>query len=597
MNLDALNRLNGFDLASLGPDQEPATLPSEFKTRRAHEKSRKGCIRCKQQRKKCDEIMPHCSRCVAGKYDCHYTKGRAAIKVTQGQNLQSHAHPNTTGPPLSVLGCSFPGSSEHSFDSLSSTSDTFPSGPVFSEQRHSRPHSSEILNATELALLSHYITHTSRSISFDQDDLYALQVGIPNLAFNNEPLMASLLSLAAVSKCCHMTKHTLVHGESWSEICELLVLADRYHRTSLQQIQATIPTTDRYEYVMLNAIFMAVYGCARHCVRIRLAKAAKLSDKQLPIELQPTGSQWISLLRAAHAAHLGLLVSPNKPRDTTTTKIAHLETSGAPHAGQSDLREKNDLSREDRLVKGASRFLLPIVVATYSSALEKLYAEAEVVRVGGVLKIPGTFTEKTSHDCQQQPVVCGPELQSCFTSMDILRDVFATVFSWKDPAAQRPQQAVLGFALPLPGPPPEAPSWLTSYLARVTSGASSSPIRRTVMGFVNRVPLIYMSLVQSILNQMPVEPSREGSGTWKPVDGEEIPPSPARHLAMNIFAHWLVLVMVLDDVWWIGGMGEWELARAVFWMRSQGQANMSRTRGEAWWPESMHNVAKSLRSV
>ncbi|KAH7134477.1 hypothetical protein B0J13DRAFT_640861 [Dactylonectria estremocensis] len=373
-----------------------------------------------------------------------------------------------------------------------------------------------MLNAAELALLSHYITHTSRILSFDKDDLYALEVGIPNLAFNNKPLMASLLALAAVSKCCHISKHSSAPLESFNEICELLVLADQHHRISLQQLQAAIPSTDRYEYVMLNAIFMAEYGSVRHCVRICLAKAATLSGKQLPSELLPTGSHWISLTRAAHLAHFGL---------------------------------------------GASRLLLPIVAATSFPALEKLHASAQSTRMTGV------------HDS---------ELQACFASMEILRDVFATVFPIQDSVSRSPPKAVLGHELPLPGALSGAPSWLASYLARITSGAPSSPIRRTDMGFVNR---------------MPVEPGYDRLVPCEMVDSESLPPSTAGQLAMDIFAHWLVLVMALDDVWWIGGMGEWELGPAVSFMQAQGWADFSTVSRETWWLESMHRVAKSLHNV
>jgi len=57
--------------------------------------------------------------------------------------------------------------------------------------------STHLLDARDLELLSHYLSHTSRTIAFDRDDLYALHVGIPNLAFSSKALMSSTLALAA----------------------------------------------------------------------------------------------------------------------------------------------------------------------------------------------------------------------------------------------------------------------------------------------------------------------------------------------------------------------------------------------------------------
>lgn len=125
-----------------------------------------------------------------------------------------------------------------------------------------------VLNATELALLSHYLTHTSRAIAFDKNDLDALQVGIPDLAFHSQPLMASLLALAAACKSHDVVKHAArLDCQHLDEVRDPLALAGRYHRDSLREIQAAIQTTDRYDYILANAALMVLYGSASHCVR------------------------------------------------------------------------------------------------------------------------------------------------------------------------------------------------------------------------------------------------------------------------------------------------------------------------------------------
>ncbi len=68
----------------------------------------------------------------------------------------------------------------------------------------------------------------------------------------------------------------------------------------------------------------------------------------------------------------------------------------------------------------------------------------------------------------------------------------------------------------------------------------------------------------------------------------------AHRLAIDIFAHWLVLVMLLDGVWWIGDIGQWELRRVVAFAEHQGWIAEFVTAGPTWWPESVYTVKAGL---
>jgi hypothetical protein len=63
---------------------------------------------------------------------------------------------------------------------------------------------------------------------------------------------------------------------------------------------------------------------------------------------------------------------------------------------------------------------------------------------------------------------------------------------------------------------------------------------------------------------------------------------------MDIFAHWLVLVMLLDGVWWISDIGEWELGQVVSLVKTQDLPSQSADTGETWWPETMYLVKREL---
>ena len=71
-------------------------------------------------------------------------------------------------------------------------------------------------------------------------------------------------------------------------------------------------------------------------------------------------------------------------------------------------------------------------------------------------------------------------------------------------------------------------------------------------------------------------------------------PSLAHQLALEIFAHWLVLVILLDNVWWIGGIGAWELGRLVMVRKDMRWGACMWNQDEDWWPESMFEVSRQF---
>ncbi|KAJ5686592.1 hypothetical protein N7536_009211 [Penicillium majusculum] len=127
---------------------------------------------------------------------------------------------------------------------------------------------SQILTPTESTLLNHYLKHTCQDMTVDDDDRYTLQVGIPNLAFQNK-LMKSVL---------HSRQYPSISYGDRERVLVLLSIADQYHMESLREIQATLAETDQYDHILANAAMMGMYGSSSHCIRIWLAETASSSD-------------------------------------------------------------------------------------------------------------------------------------------------------------------------------------------------------------------------------------------------------------------------------------------------------------------------------
>lgn len=446
--------------------------------------------------------------------------------------------------------------------------------------------STHLLDARDLELLSHYLSHTSRSIAYDRDDLYALHVGIPNLAFSSKALMSSMLALAAACQCHDLlelatTEFTTTAngaGPDVPRIRELLVLAEQHHAASLRQIQEDIPATERYDHVLANAALMFLYGSASHWVRIRLMKVCGAESGsggagRLPEEFVPVRSQWMSLIRAVHSAYVGLLA--DQAQNAGPEGIVDCERSSPPRV---DFGDVDVTCPQDGPSDETRRLFLPILAATSGPALSKLRARARQVE-----KDAG-FNSAGFQSCMEALAVFETILRGAFP------DNKHTGFSPETPGSQTEDRLEPVYALSLGRLSNVAP-WLRNYTARVTMNSRESrPLRRTVNAFINRVPTTYLHMVQATLEQIPVQksqgvtPERDDSG-----DGS------MNRLAMDIFAHWLVLVLLLDGVWWIGGIGVWELGRVVVYMRERGRGGKGdEEASEAWWPESMYKIRMEL---
>jgi hypothetical protein len=381
-----------------------------------------------------------------------------------------------------------------------------------------------------------------------------------------------------------------------TQIQELLVYAEQRHTESLEQIQTYAPHSGNYDYVLANATLMVQYGSASHCIRIRLIESMS-PNKRLPSELLPTHSRWISLIRAVHLAFSGLQ-SEQKSTDLPFQMAMGASSEEGPHLSNAVfVDDSNTISPQPGPSKGTKELLQPIIVATADSALHKLETRArnlwEAEKSETALAVGSNNTVN-----YQQPE---QDLRGCIEAIKILRGVYDEVVYRKGNDASLQGSAVISPSsssssswnnrafrgeYPSHGWLPEVQPWLRNYLARVTSLTKSRPPRRTIMAFLSRVPPEYLDLVQPTLDSLPIRNSGNAATTPKGLLLPET--SVAQRLSMDIFAHWLVLVMLLDGVWWIGGIGAWELGRVI---AARGVEE------EDWWPESIYRVGKELRNI
>ncbi|KAH6838549.1 hypothetical protein B0I37DRAFT_387151 [Chaetomium sp. MPI-CAGE-AT-0009] len=425
----------------------------------------------------------------------------------------------------------------------------------------------------EFELLRHYLEHTSRDPSVGEHDKYTLQIGIPNLACQSKPLMRSVLALAATCKCCDIINQTSTPpaASDRAQVIELLSLAQRYHSESLHEIQATLHEPKNYDHVLANAAMMGMYGSANHAVRIWLAKTAPFGEDPQLFDLTiPGNPQWMSLFRAVRLAYAGLL--KNFPQ---------LSPGGSPPAltVQYDYKASSRVPPEDsRTFTITSHPLGPILGATAGSALARLHEKASEVQA--MIQASNNIS---------------PEFQACFSALAIFSQIVTDSLLPADsstPSTPGQGQGHLAFPMDIQQVDDEAAErlaeispWLRKYTASISSTIPSHLPRRTIMSLVHKVPTPFLNLIEEMIGLIQVDESACEAMSA---------PSIAHQLAVEIFAHWLVLVMLLDNVWWIGGIGAWELGRFVSVRRRGGWEMCMWNKDRDWWPESMFEIGKQF---
>ncbi|KAK4461521.1 hypothetical protein QBC42DRAFT_329689, partial [Cladorrhinum samala] len=532
---------------------------TEHRPRRSHRKSRNGCSRCKARRIKCDESTPKCSRCTKMNLTCQYPVRSGADNnsqdgLTSPESVSCHSSP--AGQGIAALFANH--DSPLQFQAVQN------------------------LSATEYGLFNHYLEHTSRDATVPENDQFTLQVMMPQLACESKALMRSLLAISAICQACDLIRQpSVAPHQIRNQVLDLLSLSHRYHMESLRQVRLTLHEGEpKYDHVLANAALMGMQGSAGHSVRIWLTKTGA------PVNVfMPKHPQWVSFYRAVDIAYGGLIRNPSSSSSSSSPCSSSVASpgSGCPVTPSEPITNSHNYPAS-RASPSFDHPLFPIISATIGTALSKLCARAQAIE--GSSAAPPT-----------------PELQACFTALAIFTGVVSDVFnspaSSSDPsevprtpgASSCDEGGGQAEADVDPvGKLKDVSPWMRRYIASITYVVPSRLPRRIVAAFIHKVPAAYLGLVEDMFDLISGESESESKTSGEPSGGITV----AHQLALEIFAHFLVLFILLDNVWWIGGIGAWELGRVV----EGGYAAVGEGEGEGeegdWWPESMWEVSRQL---
>ena len=203
---------------------ESSTAQEGKRHRRAHRKSRYGCLECKQRKIKCDETRPICLNCIRRDVTCsspsapvnHPDPASANSRHASGNSLPSRGHYRRGLRFVQSAYTRSSGSPEDYLEAASSPLELRPNPPgqAISDLRNLcgqfgsprgpprmvNPNGpSPVLSYADLELWHHYVLLTTGTISGPQEsDFWKVQ--LPEWGFQHPHILHLLLGLAALHK-------------------------------------------------------------------------------------------------------------------------------------------------------------------------------------------------------------------------------------------------------------------------------------------------------------------------------------------------------------------------------------------------------------
>jgi hypothetical protein len=432
--------------------------------------------------------------------------------------------------------------------------------------------------------LAHFLAHTSRLMGDEPTDWYVWQVGIPNLALRSEPLMHSVLALAAMCRCSDVIAEIAggpVPMQQITAIQELMVTAEAHHALSLNLTRSSldgqgIEAEADYDIVLANAMVMVPYAFVFRRLRTWLAKHYALDPTEEP------SSSWILLCRAVGLAILGLRAKDNKTSGDTTQASASVQHTPPGSPGSACNRsESANFFCEGKESKPTAplrtpieeHVLYPIICATAPAALRNLSSRVKLLL-------------HESDDAVQT---------SCSEAVSVLERISSDLRSAQSayPAACETVDTDCPDHTPLGGMT-DVVGWLQRSLGRhahIRSGPQKG-LTRVVLSFLSRGTTSYISLLIDVLDSTSGEnPMRDTTGLSD--DGGICAADSGgitieQRIVLEIFVHWLVFLLLLDGIWWVQDLGIDELGHVV------SQINNSNL---AIWPQETSNLQSLSRDM
>lgn len=499
----------------------------------------------------CDELKPTCTRCELTLQQCCYPT------ATSSAASKPRDKPSLPSPQQCRIPSLSPKASPSSFSERSPSFETSPrSTPAALEAECYSGAVDAALRLTDTDLYHHYLEHTSRTLSHSQRDQGALQIGIPTLALQSKTVFHSLLALSAVCLCCDMISKT--PPPSFDAVNQVLMTGYRHYNLASEQMRGLMSQPDalQVEPLLASALLLVPFTTASQQVNHWISSKDICTRQGSHKILSTTPRDLIVMMRGIKTTLQVLNYDLSTPQEMESTA-----DNSSPLLG---------FNISAALPPSKMHFMFLIVEATSEQAFCKLQER---------------IASLSSRDLDGSD-----QLSACTSAFEVLLSIKTEAFSRSDSPSPHSTEPIEKSLEPESASPLQVGQWLRSYTNRHTN----LPIlTMRCLGFLVQVPQAYLDLVLPLLDQ------RLESPTITPHEDKWPQLTKYQALALDIYAHWSVLMfLVEEDSWWIGNLPTVTLTGMVnrygdhfvtrLWPEdSSGQ--------EQWWPGGMLNILRETK--
>jgi hypothetical protein len=392
---------------------------------------------------------------------------------------------------------------------------------------------------------------------------------MPTLALQSKTVFHSLLAVSAACLCWDMISQE--PPPSTSAVNSMLMAGYRHFNLASEKIRDLISQPDalKPEPLLAGATLLVPFASTSQQIQHWISSNSESQDSHKVLSSTPRDV--IVLLRGIRTTIQAFECGEANPAFEVSQET-ELE-SDMP----SLLRESNAGPAD--LPPSRTHVMFPMLAATSRGALSKL---KDRLRSASLHK--DDLSEEHSDD----------SLSACAAAFEVLDNLATQTFSAPNLPTPRSSSSIDKELLELESSSyPRVAPWLRSYVTRPAVPMPTEPLTRPFLSFLVQVPQSYLDLVLPLLDQRLESPASPPSGEMSAELTRE------QALALDIYAHWSVLMfLVEDESWWIGKLPVVTLSGMVNRYGDDFVANLWPECGhgqEQWWPGSMLKILREIK--
>lgn len=426
---------------------------------------------------------------------------------------------------------------------------------------------SNILNGfSDDDLYNHYLHHTSLALSLCESDYSALHVGMAKLALESETVFHSLLAVSAASLAWNMIFKE--PDPDAKTVNQVLLVGYQHYNFASEQMRGLIsrPGSWKPEPLIASALLLVPFATASQQINHWVSRR---SNKQEPHKLLTSTPRDVIIIMTGIRTILQTLDSGTRSTNIDSFPEAEYESrkpsvSWGPN------------SRSIAPPSSRTHVMGTMIATTSQRALSKLQERLDSV-----------FLDHSRHSDES--------LSACSVAFKVLQQIrnraFQTISS-SPPYSTKPEYE------PESTPSSQIAPWLQSFARRLfastaTISQPNQPLTRLLFSFLNQAPQEYLEIVLPLLDQR----LENLDGSFPDRSAPELTRTQA--LALDIYAHWSVLMfLVEDESWWIGTLPTVTLTGLL---NRYGEEFISQWWPDNkpgkphWWPASMLNIFQDVK--